>query len=199
MLSEEQKQHFASLRVEILDLDVCVNFFIRKYNRFAYLWQETSRAFILEEMIALRYLENGIILHLTNLDDDSSKYSFREAYAVYARSNISPTAARELKETLKTFRKNLNELKSEHRNKRIGHLNYDEDLNFDEFLDFENHLLPLILEANEIADKLWGEKIVVRFRLGSMEGTLDFKEKIQELKRNTKLLSGFYSNRLMSD
>jgi hypothetical protein len=163
------------------------------------LWRETSRAFILEEMIALRYLENGIILHLTNLDDDSSKYSLREAYAVYARSNVNPKAAQELRETLKTFRKNLNDLKTEHRNKRIGHLNYDEDLNFDEFLDFENHLLPLILEANAITDKLWGEKIIVRFRLGSMEGTLDFKETIHELKRNTKLLSGFCSNRLMSD
>lgn len=114
-------------------------------------------------------------------------------------SNVNPTAARELKETLKTFRKKINELKIEHRNKRIGHLNFDEDLNFDEFLDFENHLLPLILEANEIADKLWGEKIIVRFLLGSMEGALDFKEKIQELKRNTKLLSGFYSNRLMGN
>jgi hypothetical protein len=72
MFSDEQKQHFASLRVEILDLDFFVNFFILKYNRFTYLWQETSRAFILEEMIALRYMETGIILHLTNLDDDNS-------------------------------------------------------------------------------------------------------------------------------
>jgi hypothetical protein len=199
MLSEEQKNQFASLRVEILDLDVCVNFFIRKYNRFAYLWRETSRAFILEEMIALRYLENGIILHLTNLDDDSSDYSFRKAYAVYARSNVNSKGAQELKETLKTFRKNLNELKIEHRNKRIAHLNYDEDLNFDEFLDFEKHLLPLIMEANEIADNLWGEKIVVRFNLGSWEGILDFKVKLQELKINTKSLNGFTSNCLMSD
>ena len=76
MLSEEQKQEFTSLRVEIIDLDICASFFVRKANRFAYLWRETSRAFVLEELTALRYLENGIILHLTNLDDDKKVPTF---------------------------------------------------------------------------------------------------------------------------
>ena len=51
-----------------------------------------------------------------------------------------------------------------------------------EFLNFETELKPLIIEANGIADFIWGEDIIVKFKLGSMEGIIDFKKAIHSLK-----------------
>lgn len=191
-LNQSQKDEFASLRVEILDLNVAAHFFIRKINRLGYIWQKTTRQFCLEEFIALRYLENGIILHLSNLDDDNSLYSFRAAQKSFNKANSNKTKdIKQLNEMLKTYRKNLNELKVFHRNHRIAHLNYNTDLRFDEFLKFDKQLLPLILEANGIADQFWGEKIKVHFMLGSLEGNLDFRKDTENLKIDINAVKGF--------
>lgn len=199
MLSEQQKIEFTSLRVEIIDLDMCASFFIRKANRFAHLWHSTSRAFIIEELTALRYLENGIILHLTNLDDDktSSDYSFRAAAKEFNKTNSrNKKAIDALNETLKDYRKLINELKVNHRNERIAHLNHDKELSIDQFLNFAKMLLPPIVEANRIADMLWGEKINVVYNLGSWEGKLDFKTNIANLKMDINATNNFTSNKL---
>lgn len=191
MFNKALKEEFASMRVEILDLNVAAYFFIRKINRWAFLWKTTSREHILEELTALRYLENGLILHLTNLDDDRSNYSFRSAFKELNKTLKDDRIIAKTKSKLKGFRGNLNNLKIEHRNKRIAHLNYDEDLTFDEFLDFENALLPLILEANEIGNLLWGEPIKVTFGLGSLEGILDFHKDTENLKIDPYKEQGF--------
>ena len=176
MLTDKQKTDFASLRVEILDLNVVAYFFIKKINRFAYLFQKTTREYVLEEFIALRYMENGIILHLTNLDDDSSKYSFQKVTKDINKTIKDPKLLKTFNQNIKDYRKNINTLKVKHRNTRIAHLNYDDDLNFDQFLNFATQLRPLILEANKLADLIWGEKINVHFKLGSLEGILDFRK-----------------------
>ena len=149
MLTEKQKTDFASLRVEILDLNVLAYFFIKKINRFAYLFQKTTREYVLEEFIALRYMENGIILHLTNLDDDSSKYSFQKVAKDINKTIKDTKLLKTFNQDIKDYRKNINTLKVKHRNSRIAHLNYDDDLNFDQFLNFATQLRPLILEANK--------------------------------------------------
>jgi hypothetical protein len=194
MLTEEQKKEFASLRVEILDLNVLTYFFVKKINRYAYLWQgkHNTREYILEELTALRYMENGIILHLTNLDDDSSEFSFRSAAISFNKASKKPKEIQAFKDTLKTYRKNLNLLKVEHRNERIAHLNYEKDLKIDEYLQFEKVLLPLIIEANTIADQLWGERINVKFRLGSLEGVLDYRKDTENFKIDIHKIQGFY-------
>src|ERR1700733_1480221 len=112
MLSANQKEEFASLRVEIMDLNVLVYFFLKKINRYCHLWRTTTREYILEELIALRYMENGIILHLTNLDDDSdnSQYSFRTVAKSFNKVSKDPKSIHDLKETLKIYRKNINNL-----------------------------------------------------------------------------------------
>lgn len=176
MLTDKQKTDFASLRVEILDLNVVSYFFIKKINRFAYLFQKTSREYVLEEFIALRHMENGIILHLTNLDDDSSKYSFQKIAKDINKTIKDPEILKNLNQKIKEYRKNINTLKVKHRNSRIAHLNYDNDLNFDQFLNFASQLRPFILEANKLADLIWGEKINVYFKLGAFEGILDFRK-----------------------
>ena len=182
MLTEEQKKGFSSLRVELIDLNILACFYIRKFNRTGYLFQNSTRHFMLEEFTALRYMENGLILHLTNLDDDSSTYSFRQILKATSKTYKDQKGIKDLKKKFDAYRKNVNGLKVKHRNIRIAHLNYFEDLNMDEFLNFDSILKPLIAEANEIGDVVFGEKVAYRFKLGTYEGILNFRDIFETLK-----------------
>lgn len=182
MLTKEQKKEFSSLKVELIDLNILACLYIRKLNRIGYLFQNSTRHFMLEELTALRYMENGIILHLTNLDDDVSTYSFRQILKATNKTYKDQTGIKELKKKFDTYRKNINVLKVKHRNARIAHLNYLEDLNIDVFLNFDSYLKPLIAEANEIGDFIFGEEIVYKFKLGTYEGILNFREIFENLK-----------------
>ena len=182
MLTEQQNKDFSSLRVELIDLNILACFYIRKLNRLGYLFQNSNRHFILEEFTSLRYMENGLILHLTNLDDDSSTYSFRQILKATNKTYTDQKGIKYLKKKFDTFRKNVNGLKVKHRNIRIAHLSYLEHLSIDEFLNFDNYLKPLIIEALEIGDLIFGDKIAYRFKLGTHEGILNFREIFETLK-----------------
>jgi hypothetical protein len=181
MLTQKQKEEFVSLKVEIIDLNICTSFYADKINRWAYIFNTTTRKYVLEELTAMRYLENGIILHLTNLDDDSSNFSFREVQKQLNKKYSDQVQLKSLNDDLKKYRQNINNLKTQHRNKRIAHLNSTAELNFDEFLNFETQLRPLIIQANEIGDRIWGQRISANFKLGSMEGILDFRRIVETL------------------
>lgn len=88
---------------------------------------------------------------------------------------------KKLKNKITSYRNNVNNLKNNHRNKRIAHINSIEFPDLLEFLDFENIIKPLLKEANELADFIWGEEISVKFKLGSQEGILDFRHQITNL------------------
>lgn len=184
MISEKLQKEYTGLRFEIIDLNQTSYFFIRKINRMMYIMQSTTREFLLEEFFSLRYLENGIILHLTNLDDDSSKYSFRKARRFIEKNNIitDQEYLRTLKNKIDSYRQSVNHLKTAHRNLRIAHINSLDFPKIDEFINFEKKIKPLIIEANLIADYIWGEEIQVKFKLGSLEGTLNFRDAINNLK-----------------
>jgi hypothetical protein len=122
MLTEQQKVVFASLKVEVIDLSILTYFFIRKMNRLGYIFQNSTRHFLLEEFVALRYMENGLILHLTNLDDDSSHYSFRKVLKEVNNTVSDQKKILLLKSKLDAYRKDINYLKVQHRNTRIAHL-----------------------------------------------------------------------------
>lgn len=192
MLNDEQKENFSSLRVELIDLNVLAYFYIRKFNRFNYLLKNTTRHFMLEELIALRYMENGLILHLTNLDDDSSNYSFRKIIKEVNRTIKSQGEIKILKTKLDRFRKDINFIKVKYRNSRIAHLNYLTDLKIDEFLDFEKEIKFLIVNANEIGDLIWGVKIEYKIKLGSQEGIMNFRDLFEQTKFDRDCIKGFY-------
>lgn len=182
MLNQEQKKKFAALRVEIIDLNILACFYVRKINRLGYLFQNSTRHYVLEELTALRYMENGLILHLTNLDDDSSDYSFRRIPKAVDGTLKSPKQTKQLKNKLDEYRKLINSLKVQHRNERIAHLNHIDDLAIDQFLNFNQYLKPIISEALQIGDLIWGRKIEYKFKLGSMEGILDYRKIFDALK-----------------
>jgi len=192
MLTDEQKNKFSSLKVEIIDINILAHCFVRKFNRLGYIFQKSTRHHIYEEFVALRYMENGLILHLTNLDDDKSHFSFRKVLKEINKSPQNPNQLKKINGLLDTYRDDLKKtkLKTVHRNDRIAHLNYDEDLRLDQFLNFEKELYPLIKSANLIGDFVWGTKINCSFNLSSYE-KLDFRNLNENLKVNVSEEKGF--------
>ena len=184
MLTDEQKNKFYSVRVEIIDINILAHLFVRKLNRIGYLFQKSTRHHIFEEFVSLRYMENGLILHLTNLDDERAHFSFRKVLKEINKSPQNQNQLKRFKALLTTYRHDINKLKNDHRNHRIAHLNYDEDLPLDQFLNFEKELYPLIKSANLIGDFVWGTKINYSFNLGSYEKVLDFRNLTENLKVN---------------
>lgn len=191
MLTDEQKNTFSSLRVEIIDINILAHLFVRKFNRIGYLFQKSTRHHIFEEFVSLRYMENGLILHLTNLDDDHSKFSFRSVEKEIKKSLKDQKQLKKFNKLLDTYRQDINKLKTTHRNMRIAHLRYEEDLRLDQFLNFDKDLYPLIKSANLIGDFVWGTKINYSFNLGSHEKILDFRNLTENLKVNRSEEKGF--------
>ena len=166
---------------------------MRKLNRFSFLWHTTSRHHIYEEFTACRYMENGLILHLTKLDDNpqESAYSFRSALKELNKSKIDLTKREKLNSLLAKFRRDLHGLKSSHRNVRVAHLNKHEERKFDQFLNFETQINHLLQQANTIGDLIWGQKIEYKFKLGTHEGILDFRKLNEDLKVDPNSGSGW--------
>ncbi|NAY90936.1 hypothetical protein GTQ34_03305 [Muricauda sp. JGD-17] len=179
MITEKQKKEYATLRVEIIDINILSYSFFRKINQLPYAFKNLSRHDVFAEYSALRYMENGLILHLTNLDDDRSKFSFRKIQKELKRSFKDQKTLKKLDSSLKKYRIQINHIKVKHRNDRIAHMNYKEDLNIDQFL--AKYLIPIIKTANEIGDFIWGEEINYKFKLGSHEGILDFRNELKKL------------------
>lgn len=120
MYTEELKKDFSGIRIELVDLNTSTYFYVTKANRFQYLFQNTTRKFVIEELTSLRYLENGIILHLTKLDDEKAKYSF---HTILKKINKLPVDQKKIKlltKKVKQYRQKINFLKNEHRNIRIA-------------------------------------------------------------------------------
>jgi hypothetical protein len=157
MLTDEQKKYFYLLRVEIIDINILAHCFVRKFNRFGYLFQKSTRHHIFEEFVSLRYMENGLIIHLTKLDDEDAKFSFRRVFKEINKSRPDPNQLRRFKKLLKTYRDDIKKLKTA-RNYRIAHLNYYEELPLDKFLNFDKELYPLIKSANLMGDFVWVRK-----------------------------------------
>lgn len=136
-------------------------------------------------------MENGLILHLTNLDDDSSTYSFRKVNAELNRGFKDQKALKTLKRKIDSYRKSVNKLKNEHRNKRIAHLSYESDLDIDQFLSFNTYLKQIIEEANVLGDLIWGERVEYRFKLGTIEGILNYRDISESSKIDINAQKGF--------
>ncbi|QXP58752.1 hypothetical protein [Olleya sp. HaHaR_3_96] len=179
MITEKQRKEFATLRVEIVDINILVCCFFRKIDQLPNNFKNLSRHDVFAEYNALRYMENGLILHLTNLDDDRSDYSFRGIQKELNKNFNNQKLLKELSANLKKYRTQINHIKVKHRNQRIAHMNYDEDLKIDQFL--ARDLIPIIKKANEIGDFIWGEKINYKFKLGSHEGVLNFRNELEKL------------------
>jgi hypothetical protein len=177
-MNEINKMTFAPVKSEMYQLLLCAFCYNQKFKNLGERLQKESRTFLLEEMTALRYLSNGIILHLCNLDDDSSKWSLRSLRKAVAKLPGSQEAVAKSNDLLKQYRAALNRLKTKHRNEFIAHRNADEYPDPFELPDYRAGFKDLIQIAVLTLECLWGAKMGFGFRLGSMERMIDFKAEL---------------------
>jgi hypothetical protein len=155
MLTDDLKKKYHPLKIEIIDSNVSMHFLKTKMEYYEDSLK-VSRDHMLFVTISWRYIENGLIMHLTNLDDEGSLQSFHSARKDLEKINCDPSVLKNLKIKIKAFRQSINFLKTEHRNIRLAHINHrklDDIPEMYEFIDLDN-LIPLVKLANEIGDLL---------------------------------------------
>jgi len=179
MLPEELRKSFKPLRNELNEMNMSWYFLTQKSKLINDSFRE-GRELMLFSFVALGYLENGLVLHLTSLDDEkNSDFSFHSARKELEKINCDAVKLKDLKKSIADFRKEANFLKTKHRNIRIAHINHKSLVDIKELDDFMeiDVLQNLVSKANDIGDLLFGEEIRPLFKMGGItnEGHLDFR------------------------
>jgi len=76
-MKDSLKQQFSPVENELYYLLVAAYCYKRKFSHLGERLRSESRAFLLEEITALRLMSNEIILQLCKLDDDVGKLTLR--------------------------------------------------------------------------------------------------------------------------
>lgn len=178
-MNEDTKKKFEPVKDEMYQLLLTAYCYNQKFTQLPDRAPSKSRGFLLEELISLRHLANGIILHLCNLDDENSKWSLRGLYKDLARSKDGQQhSAEKATKLLKEFRANLNRFKTKHRNAFIAHRNSEDHPNPFDLPDYRIELKELIGEAVLVFEALWGSEVSFGFDLGSLDPSLEFKKEL---------------------
>jgi hypothetical protein len=132
-------------------------------------------------VLELALLESGtrdIVARLTALDDDGpGSRSFPNALAAMNREGLEKRRADELKAQVKAYRGAVNDLKVNHRNSYISHVQ--------EFAEVVPRIVdkPVRFEAPaglavNVFDALMGRQVGYRFRVGSQEPEIDLRARL---------------------
>lgn len=132
-------------------------------------------------VLELTLLESGtrdIVARLTALDDDSSgSRSFPNALAAMNRVGLEERRAEELKAQVKAYRRSVNDLKVNHRNSYISHVQ--------EFAEVVPRIVdkPVRFEAAaalavNVLDAFMERQVGYRFRIGSQEPEIDLRMRL---------------------
>ena len=178
MLNEELKKKYSPLQDEIYRLFIGTYSYNRKLELFPKRINNDSRFFIIEESIALRMMCNEIILHLCKLDDDSSNFSFRSAMKEINKISGQQSKKNILNKKIKEYRKNINIIKTKHRNLYIAHKNEDCYPEQFDLPDYKSDFHHFIKQAYDIFTIIWGSEVNFGFKVGSQEKYLNFIEEL---------------------
>lgn len=174
-MNEELKRHFSPVQSEMYQLLLCAFCYQEKVNNIEDRLRTSSRRFLLEEVIALRHLSNGIILHLCNLDDESSDWSLRSISKKLGKLSETARVAKEGSDILRTYRANINSFKTKHRNEFIAHRNGTEYPDLFQLPDYRREFQELIQLALSALECFWGSNMDFGFSLGSNDPKIVFK------------------------
>jgi hypothetical protein len=177
-MNEELKSHFSPVQSEMYQLLLCAFCYQEKVQNLEERLRTSSRRFLLEELTALRHLSNGIILHLCNLDDDSSDWSLRSITKKLGKLSEAAQAAKEGGDLLKKYRAKINTFKTKYRNEFIAHRNGTEYPDPFSLPDYRNEFQELIQLALSALERLWGGDIDFGFKLGSQDPEIVFKTEL---------------------
>ncbi|HDR9093072.1 hypothetical protein QZM46_16305 [Burkholderia vietnamiensis] len=174
-MNEDEREKYSPVKDEMYHLLLCAYCYVRKLDNLENRLRSESREFLLEEITALRHLSNGIILHLCNLDDDSSKWSMRSL-----RKDLEKTStfknSRKASDLLGDYRNSLQKFKTKHRNLFIAHRNGEHYPDPFSLPDYRTEFKELIGAALSTLECLWGAELKFGFNLGSRDPTINFRE-----------------------
>jgi hypothetical protein len=177
-MGDSCRESFATVKDEVYQLLLSAFCYIQKYGRLGERLKTESRAFLLEEIVALRLISNGIVLHLCALDDDDGTWSLRSFRRERLKKTKNASQVRALNDMMNKYRLHLNALKTKHRNAYIAHRNEIEYPAPMDLLDYDTGLRSQIAEAVKVFEALWGDSVYFGFKLGSQEGTIDLKAEL---------------------
>jgi len=137
-----------------------------------------SREDLVLDLVLLESGTRDIVARLTALDDDGSgSRSFPNALAAMNREGLEAKRAEELKKQVKAYRGAVNDLKINHRNSYISHVQ--------EFAEVVPRIVdkPVRFEtaaglAVNVLDALRGRQVGYRFRVGSQEPEIDLRARL---------------------
>lgn len=177
-MTPEQKTTFAPVKSEMYQLLLSAYCYQRKITSIEERLGRESRAFLLEEVTALRHISNGIILHLCNLDDDSSEWSIRAMTKTLGKQKETAQSAKRCAGLMKTYRAQINTFKTNHRNQFIAHRNGEEYPSPLELQNYGAEFRDVIQTALSALQVMWGSDLSFGFALSSMGPTIDFKKEL---------------------
>lgn len=137
-----------------------------------------SREDLVLDLVLLESGTRDIVARLTALDDNGAgARSFPNALAAMNREGLEAKRAEELKTQVKAYRGAVNDLKINHRNSYISHVQ--------EFAEVVPRIVdkPVRFEtaaglAVNVLDALIGRPVGYRFRVGSQEPELDLRARL---------------------
>lgn len=177
-MEDQLKRQFTPVKSELYQLLLSAYFYERKFEHLGERLKRESREFLLEEATSLRHLANGIILHICNLDDDSSAWSMRAMTKALGKKSVYAQRAKEWSETLKRYRAQINEFKTKHRNEYIAHRSGARYPGLFDLPDYRTEFREIIKTALAAFQGIWGRTLNFGFRLGARDRYIDFKKEL---------------------
>ena len=177
-MDEKLKAQYAPVKSELYQLLLAAYCYERKIEYLGDRLQKESRAFLLEEMTALRHLSNGMILHICNLDDSDRSWSLRAMTKELGKMKDYADRTKQCVSILKVYREQINEFKTKHRNQFIAHRNGEDYPDPFALPDLTADFREIIGTAIRALECLWGARLDFGFHLGSQDPTIDFRESL---------------------
>ncbi|WP_287880933.1 hypothetical protein [Aquitalea sp.] len=177
-MDERLKALFTPVKSEMYQLLLAAYCYEKKLDNLGERLKSEPRAFLLEEITSLRHLSNGMILHICNLDDESSAWSIRAMTKSMGKMKEYAKRTKECSDLLKRYRAQINEFKTKYRNQFIAHRNgeyYPEPFDLP---DYRTEFREIIQTALSALQCIWGSTLEFGFHLGSSDPTIDFKKEL---------------------
>lgn len=173
---EKHGEEFDHLRHQVLWLLIAYFIFKRRVSTFSDEVSNMTRIEWIEETVMLETLMRDIVLRVVKLDDkQSGMWSFRDAKKLLNREIKDPDRRSEVNEAVKAYRSLLQNLKNDHRNKYIAHLQKGE-LSQYRFPEFPSDLQEAVEKAVQTLDVLVGDRVGYQFSPGSKERNIDLRD-----------------------
>jgi hypothetical protein len=177
-MNETMNVQFSPVKSEMYQLLLSAYCYERKFANLTNRLEKESREFLLEEVTSLRHLSNGMILHICNLDDDSSAWSMRAMTSTMGKTTEYAQRTKKCAEILKKYRAQINYFKTKHRNQFIAHRNGEDYPDPFDLPDYRTEFREIIQTALAALQCIWGSNVEFGFHLGSRDRTLDFKKEL---------------------